>query len=301
MSQEELDSFKFLEVNEVNLNKYGEFFTEQNLGKKLYYITAHQYRVTVATILYVKKHFRLEWIRRHMNHLAEEMTSHYIREEAFKKKQINLAETLIRRASQDGRKLETDPVKIIDPNLKKELQNDNIRQAYFEINKFLENLSTKKSNLNVYMDLSEIISILFEKQIPLSEMQMGFCAADALLVLCECQEYLDIIENSYDLGIQIPTLETLPLDLKRFMDKVEVIKYNETLVTKDDLYIEVYTKEVNKLKIFLERRLIPELSLLESETNKNGIGSIIKEYKDIEPIIQNIDSIKHEVGKWMKY
>ncbi|MDR3597923.1 tyrosine-type recombinase/integrase [Clostridium sp.] len=299
MTKDEIDSFKFLEVDNENVDRYGNFTVRGNIGKNLYYITPHQYRVTVATILYYKKYISLEWIRMHMNHLSEEMTQHYIRDENFKKKQINLVETLIRRASEDGKYLETDSTKILDPNIKKEIEDDNLKKAYIEINYFLDSLH-KTKKLNIYKDVGEIINVLYKKQIPLSENFMGFCASDVLLMLCEHQEYLNAIENSFDLGIQIPTLEALSLDLKRYRDKVEVIKYNATLLEEDEIYSEIYIKEVNKLKYFLEKRFVPELNLLETELKIKGINNLITNHKELIPIIKNINAINMEVEKWMR-
>ena len=54
------------------------------MDKDIYYVTFHQYRVVLATILY-NKGYHLDFIRQHMNHLTEEMTQHYIRFNEMKK------------------------------------------------------------------------------------------------------------------------------------------------------------------------------------------------------------------------
>ena len=64
------------------------------MDKDIYYVTFHQYRVILATILY-NKGFHLDFIRQHMNHLTEEMTQHYIRFNEIKI-EINAIETLKR-------------------------------------------------------------------------------------------------------------------------------------------------------------------------------------------------------------
>lgn len=296
-----LDSFKSTTITNSIISHFDSSVFQEDSNKIIYYITPHQYRVTVATILYVKKHFSLEWIRIHMNHLSEEMTQHYIRDEAFKKRKINIVETLIKRASKDGKTLETDSSKITNSNIKKELEDNTIKNAYNEINNFLESLRLRKKDLNIYKDINEIIEELLKKEIPLSESNLGFCAADVILVLCEHQEHFNIMESSYELGLQIATIETLYDDINRFKEKVEIIKHNKNLFARDDVYSEIYEKEVSKLKYFLENRLIPELNLLDSEIQNHGLDVIIKKYKKILPSSEEISTIKGEIEEWMKY
>lgn len=296
-----LDSFKSTTITNSIISHFDSSVLQEDSNKIIYYITPHQYRVTVATILYVKKHFSLEWIRIHMNHISEEMTQHYIRDEAFKKRKINIVETLIKRASKDGKTLETDSNKITNSNIKKELEDNTIKNAYNEINNFLESLRLRKKDLNIYKDINEIIEELLKKEIPLSENNLGFCAADVILVLCEHQEHFNIMESSYELGLQIATIETLSYDINRFKEKVEIINHNKILFAKDDVYSEIYEKEVSKLKYFLENRLIPELNLLDSEIQNYGLDVIIKKHKKFLPSSEEISTIKGEIEEWMKY
>lgn len=296
-----LNTFKSTNFNNSKFCHFKKSSYKENSDSIIYYITPHQYRVTVATILYVKKHFSLEWIRIHMNHMSEEMTQHYIRDEAFKKRKINIVETLIKRASKDGNILETDPTKIINSNIKKELEDNTLKNAYTEINNFLESLRLRKKDLNIYKDINEIIEEIFKKQLPLSENHLGFCAADVLLVLCEHQEHFNIMETSYELGLHVPTIDTLSDDIKRFKEKSEIIKHNKSLFAEDDIYAEIYEKEISKLKYFLENRLIPELSLLDSEIQNHGLDIITTRYKNILPSLETISIIKGEIEKWMKY
>lgn len=61
-----------------------KFVPDDEMDKDIYYVTFHQYRVVLATILY-NKGYHLDFIRQHMNHLTEEMTQHYIRFNEMKK------------------------------------------------------------------------------------------------------------------------------------------------------------------------------------------------------------------------
>jgi len=293
-TSDDLKPFSKVELKK-NCSRYG--CNSNLIGQSFYYISPHHFRVTVATILYTRENRSLEWIKRHMNHMAEDMTIHYIREEAFKKK-INLVETIIRRASKDGDFLETDQSKVLDPNIKKELEDEFIKSAYVEINEFLGSFTSKAQDKRIFNNVDQIINSILKKHIPLKEMATGFCAADALLVLCERQEYINIIESSYDLGITIPALETLPFDLQRYRDKVRVIEYDKTLIKEEDYYFNLFVKEVKKLKLFIENRLLPELQLLNSEYSNPDIKHL-PNYNDLFPTESSLQVIIEEVSSWL--
>lgn len=268
---------------------------EKDIGKVFYYATNHQYRVTCATILYVRQGKKLEWIRRHMNHLSLEMTEHYIREEAKKKEQIGIAKALIMRSNKSGTELEVDSNKINDQNIRNEIKDAKLRKAYKEINKFLNKLSTGRKKINIKRDIKEIIDALYEKKIPLTELEMGFCTLDALEILCDRQKHLDRLE---DLDIHIPTIENILISYKRYLDKKEVIEYDSKLLKENSSYKSSYDREVKYMKLFIQNRFLPELNLLESEIKMNGTSAIIEKYKDIEIIIPKLNKLKEEVLIW---
>ncbi|MFZ3589604.1 tyrosine-type recombinase/integrase [Bacillus sp. DJP31] len=81
-----------------------KYIPDDEMDKYVYYVTFHQYRVVLASILY-NKGYNLDFIRQHMNHLSEAMTQHYIRLKDMGKLEVNAVETLQKRASRTVRYL----------------------------------------------------------------------------------------------------------------------------------------------------------------------------------------------------
>ena len=115
--------------------KIANFIPDDEMDRYIYYVTFHQYRVVLATILY-NRGYHLDFIRQHMNHLTEEMTNHYIRLEEMEKFNVNAIETLHKRSSKDGSTLITDIDATSDKYIKEELQSEEYQGVYDRINKF---------------------------------------------------------------------------------------------------------------------------------------------------------------------
>lgn len=273
----------------------GRKIQKRFLGDEIPYPTPHQYRVTCATILYCRENKKLDWIRRHMNHLSEEMTEHYIRENAHKKRQIGIAKALVYRSNEEGTLLETDISKQPNKALQYELKNDNFKKIYKEINNFLDKISSGRKKLNLKKDVQEIVDLFFNNEIPIAEFNLGFCSLDTLETLCERQYELELYE---DLEVQIPAIELLHISYKRFLDKITVIEYNKKLFDTTGEYGDSYNREINSMKNFIKRRFEPELILLENTLNTNSLDYVIKNAPHLEEIINNLTKIKKEISKW---
>lgn len=120
--------------------KIANFIPDDEMDRYIYYVTFHQYRVVLATILY-NRGYHLDFIRQHMNHLTEEMTNHYIRLEEMEKFNVNAIETLHKRSSKDGSTLITDIDATSDKYIKEELQSEEYQGVYDRINKFLKKIN----------------------------------------------------------------------------------------------------------------------------------------------------------------
>ncbi|AMN31983.1 tyrosine-type recombinase/integrase [Clostridium perfringens] len=293
MSSEIRNKFSIWTITKNDFKRSNGLFTPE--GKKIYYITPHQYRVTCATILYCREHKKLEWIRRHMNHLSTEMTEHYIREEAKRQQKVGIAKALISRSNSDGTQLETDINKISDPDIKNELKNEKFKKAYNDINKFLKLVSSNPKKLNIKRNINEIIDLLYEYELPMTDVDVGYCMLDTLEVMCETQNRLTMLE---DFNIQIPTLDSLYLSYKRFQDKIKIIEYNSKLYKINDNYIESYQRELNSMSLLINKRLLPELKILEEEIKKRDNEDIITKYSNLSLILNNFNDIKKEVLEW---
>lgn len=118
---------------------------------------------------------------------------------------------------------------------------------------------------------------------------------DTLEVMCETQNRLTMLE---DFNIQIPTLDSLYLSYKRFQDKIKIIEYNSKLYKINDNYIESYQRELNSMSLLINKRLLPELKILEEEIKKRDNEDIITKYSNLSLILNNFNDIKKEVLEW---
>lgn len=207
------DEFQFDDIIDPEVNQFAVtrkrnfkslwFIPDDEMDKDIYYVTFHQYRVVLATILY-NKGYHLDWIRQHMNHMTEEMTVHYIRLKEIEKFEVNAIETLQKRSSGDGSTLKTDINESSDKYIREELQSEQYLEVYDRINKFL-----KKNKLNIFTDIKEIVSKLSRTENPIADMELGICAK-SFNKLCERNLYISSINDAYYLGVQIHSLDDLP-------------------------------------------------------------------------------------------
>jgi integrase len=292
----QLDKIIDHEVSQFAVTKKRNFraltiVPDDEIDRNIYYVTFHQYRVVLATILY-NKGYHLDWIRRHMNHLTEEMTQHYIRIKELEKLEVNAVETLIKRSLKDGTALNTDIKESTDEYIKEELQSEQYQEVYDSINKFL-----KKNKLNIYKDTKEIISRLSSTDIPIAETELGICAG-YFNKLCEREQYISSINDAYYLGVHIHSLDDLPYSIKRFQEKADIIEYNEGLYKKNPKYRNEYERELKGIKKYIERKLKPEIMLLNDEISKLGLEAVQTKYPQLVEILGKIKLIEEEAEKW---
>lgn len=265
-----------------------KFVPNDEMDKDIYYVTFHQYRVVLATILY-NKGYHLDFIRQHMNHLTEEMTQHYIRFNEIKKLEVNAIETLRKRSTKDGLTLNTNIYETSDKYIIEELRTEEYQEVYNQINKFLKN-----NKLNIFTDIDEIISKLSRTDNPIADTELGICAK-SFNKLCERNQYISSINDAYYLGVQIHSLEELPFSLKRFQEKANIVAYNEKLYKKNPKYRNELERELKGIKKYIERKLNPELMLLKDEI---GSGGFYNKYPELEDIAMSVNDIEKEVEKW---
>ncbi|WP_415306312.1 hypothetical protein, partial [Clostridium perfringens] len=88
------------------------------------------------------------------------------------------------------------------------------------------------------------------------------------------------------------------LSYKRFQDKIKIIEYNSKLYKINDNYIESYQRELNSMSLLINKRLLPELKILEEEIKKRDNEDIITKYSNLSLILNNFNDIKKEVLEW---
>lgn len=265
-------------ISYLGKRKYPNIFK----GEKYFALNAHQFRVAIANIL--KGKVNLQWIREHMNHLDEEMTKHYFRDDAIVK------ETLYRRASANGNSLEIE-LRSQNNFIKNELSEPELKKAYVEINKFL-----KKGKFNIFKDIDEIINTL--KYNPLRENIVGVCTKH-LGILCERQYRLAILEKWYYLSPATPNIESFDFTYKRFLDKAKIVQHNMHLAQEDSKYQRDFENEYIALNKFHQNRFLPEYELILRKLREEGKESILTSFPRLQDIISNIDEIRKEVSEWV--
>ncbi|MBJ8054422.1 tyrosine-type recombinase/integrase [Bacillus cereus] len=292
-SQLQLDKIVDHEVSQFAVTrkrnfKLLRFVPDNEMDKDIFYVTFHQYRVVLATILH-NKGYHLDFIRQHMNHLTEEMTQHYIRFKEIKKLEVNAVETLRKRSTKDGLKLNTDINEASDKHIREELRSEEYQEIYDQINKFLKN-----NKLNIFTDIDEIVYKISRTDNPIADMELGICAK-SFNKLCERNQYISSINDAYYLGVQIHSLDDLPFSIKRFQEKASIVAYNENLYKKNPKYRNEFERELKGIKKYIERKLNPELMLLKDEIGSEGVHN---KYPNLAEIIGNINDIEKEVQKW---
>lgn len=251
------------------------------IGEKFFTLNPHQFRVAIANIL--KDKVSLQWIREHMNHLDEEMTKHYFRDDEIVK------DTLFKRASSDGNSLELD-YDSQNNLIKNELSEPELKKAYEEINKFL-----KKKKFNIFKDFDEIINTL--KYNPLRENIVGACTKN-LGILCERQYRLATFEKWYYFSPTIPNIESFDFTYKRFLDKAKIVQHNKQLAQQDSKYQREYENEYIALNKFYQNRFLDEYELVLIKLKDEGKESLILSFPQLEEIIYNIGEVGKEISKW---
>jgi integrase len=257
-------------------------FPKIYIGESFFTLNPHQFRVAFANIL--KDKVNLQWIREHMNHLEEEMTKHYFRDDEIVK------ETLYRRASSDGMSLGLDNESQKEL-IKNELSEPELQKAYEEINKFL-----KKKKFNIFKDIDEIIDTL--KYNPLRESIVGVCTKH-IGALCERQYRLATFEKWYYLSPTIPNIQSFDFTYKRFIDKAKIVQHNKQLVQHDMKYQRDYENEYTALAKFYQNRFLPEYELFLFKLGDEGEEALLSSCPQLGDIISNIDIIRKEVSQWI--
>lgn len=276
LTEHERLSLNVMKMTQSRLNEYGEIKNKEWIGQEFYTVSPHQFRVAVANIL--KDKVPLEWIKEHMNHLYEEMTRHYFRDDE------TIKQTLLYRSSSDGSKIEPKEA------ASNEMSEKEIQEAYESINKFL-----KKKKLNIFNDLDEILFIF--KNNPLQESLVGLCRK-AVNTLCERQERLNTFEKWYFLAPQFPDLSSFDFTLKRFIEKAKIVEHNKNLFETSSMYERAYQVEYSALKKFYENRLKPEHELFLVTLAEHGGSYLVANYPNLEAIVYTIDQINKEIQRW---
>lgn len=255
----------------------------KDFDTEFYYVNPHQFRVSIANIL-KDKGVQLQWIKRHMNHLEEEMTIHYFRDDELLKK------TLFSRANLEGDELDIEREKRIEEDIEK--TDFELKDAYAKINKFLKN-----KKLNVFNNIDDIINVFQNSS--LRDTSVGLCTK-SMGILCERQSRLETLEKWFYVSPQIPDIGSFDFTYNRFKEKVKIVKHNKDLYNKFAKYERQYNIELNALTKYYHNCFKMEFNMLKRLLDEQPADSVIKTYPNLHEIVNRFKEVEKEVEVWAK-
>ena len=251
-------------------DKNADWAKDLQMDDRIYYPTIRQFRVSVCTSLY-RQQIPLHYIRKHMNHLSEDMTAYYIRPQKNLEKEYS--ETIYRAVFKDGSKM-------LGTN------GDSFVQ---KINEFIE-----QNHMNIQDDMEGVIQAV-AKKFPLRSKVGGMCIRCGEVMPCGSNDPTDIIYCAFGMcPNHCHMFFMADISYDEYLQNRDIAQYN-----KDNGYKKAYQKELNKLKYIIEHSLMPELTMLEDELERHGEEDILEKYPQLTYIVNHLDSIKQEVQTWM--
>lgn len=251
-------------------DKNADWAKDLQMDDRIYYPTIRQFRVSVCTSLY-RQQIPLHYIRKHMNHLSEDMAAYYIRPQKNLEKEYS--ETIYRAVFKDGsRMLGTNGDAFVQ-----------------KINEFIE-----QNHLNIQADMEGVIQAV-AKKFPLRSKVGGMCIRCGEVIPCASNNSTDVIYCAFGMcPNHCHMFFMADISYEEYLQNRDTAQYN-----KDNGYKKAYQKELNKLKYIIEHSLMPELTMLEDELERHGEEDILEKYPQLTYIVNHLDSIKQEVQTWM--
>lgn len=247
---------------------YLEDFCESDI---ISFPTIHQYRTTVATLLY-KQGKELSWIKKHMRHMYFETTCAYI-------KNINREENenkAIKRLFDELKNTNTEIIGVDSDNLNKKIIN------------FIKNEEAR-----VGKNLDDIIRS-FDEMVPIRKKKMGYCIKSFYGRKCELNEISDKLScafgncpNNYYVLEDIVNLYEQGKEINR------IVQYNQ-----ENMFIMQAKKEQKKLNYLINTFLNPAIKKLEcSEKYKK---ELLMKGNSFTNFVSELPNIKNEVEEWKR-
>lgn len=239
--------------------------------KTITYPITIQYRVTVCTNLY-EKGVPLQYIRKFMGHLSEEMEGYYVRNPNNIQEDIDFSKQTI-----EG---------IVRGDLK--ILGNNAKQMNNDIQKFIDN-----NNFNVEKDIEAIVEKLIES-VPIRAKLGGVCIKSSPFRECSKDYQTNELFCAYNVCPNIfHFFYMCELSYRQCNELEETININ----FRNEHFRQV-EKECLVLGRIVREKLLPELEELNAQINKHGAENILINYPDLADIIENYDEILLEANKW---
>ena len=265
------DRFKGKDFRDTPLKKFNDI----NDDTEFFFPVLHQFRNTVVDRL-LRAGVNLEFVRRYMGHLSQEMTAAYAdyNDTDMQENILFSEQTLRTYLKGDARILGNSGDKLMK-----------------RIDEWIA-----ENNLNVGKDLDEIVDKLL-KVVPIRAKHGGMCIkgsklTDACSVDAQTDEFFcacGVCPNICHFYFMIN------VTYSDFKAAKEIYEYNKKYESKFKRQIQ---KEYNKIKFLVLNRLQPELLELEREIKLKGENTIKTNHPELIDIIDNINTIKEEIVEW---
>lgn len=251
-------------------DRNADWAKDLKMDDKIYYPTTRQFRVSVCTSLY-RQQIPLHYIKKHMNHLSQDMATYYIRPKKNIEKEYS--ETIYRAVFMDGSTM-------LGKNGDVFIQ---------KISEFID-----QNHLNIKDNTEEVIQTL-AKKFPLRSKVGGICIRCGEVVPCASNSSTDVIYCAFGMCLNHCHMFFMAdISYEEYLRHKDIVQYNQ-----DNAFNKAYQKELNKLKYTIENSLLPELTMLEDEILRHGEEEILEKYPQLTYIINHFDTIKQEVQSWM--
>ena len=238
---------------------------------RIYFPEIRQFRVSVCTSLY-RQQIPLHYIRKHMNHLSEDMAAYYIRPQKNIEKEYS--ETIYRAVFKDGSKM----------------LGQNADAFVQKISDFIA-----ANNYNIQDNTEEVITAIANK-FPLRSKVGGMCIRCGEVIPCASNNPTDSIYCAFGMcQNHCHMFFMADISYDEYLRHKDVLEFNEKKGFK-----KAYQKELHKMQYIVENSLLPELNMLGEEIEKHGAEEILEKYPQLTYIIKHYSEIKEEVSKWTK-
>ena len=256
----------------------------EGIRQSLYYFTGEeakrisvpdtrQYRVHICTALY-EHGVHLTYIQKYMGHLSEYMLGYYARPKNQFQENIEYSEKIIREIAADD----------LTP----------IHGSYGkEIKDYIQG-KIEQSGLNVYNDISEIIS-KFGDRLIIRAKTGGFCIKTSILP-CSRDVRTNAVLCAYG---SCPNLYSFYYMCDASYSDFKTIQ-NTYESNKNQGFTRAAEFELTKIKTLCRNRLLPELEQLDEVIQKNGKDAIIEKHPELTEIIEGRDKIREEIKLWIQ-
>lgn len=282
-----MDNMGLLEVADLDektlptLHRYSLRYNHIHVGIKrlngkepttLVFPDTQQFRFHCCTELY-ERGVSLKYIQRFMSHLTNEMVQYHILPTKTPQENMEYSMKVLS-------EIVSGKVKILGDS--KGLS-ERIQQFVID------------NNFHVEKDMDAICASL-AKKIPIRQKTGGVCIKSSQLRDCSIDAKTNEFYCAYGVCPNIfHFYYMVDLTYRQCRELSESISING-----ERNHLKQVQKEQNMLRIIAQKKLLPELEELRRMVERDGIDAIYIEHPEVQPIIENYDSIIKEAKEWIQ-